>query len=244
MQNEQELKEYKRIVDEASIVSKANLKGVITYVNSKFCLISGYSKEELIGQKHNIVRSPNMPKEAFADLWSTIKAKKIWRGIVENRAKDGSSYFVKSTVMPILNKNNEIVEYISLREDITELKKHQLNQLHTSVDNALDIKWKHVVEYIPVPTVILDKNSIVKFSNNLFNDEFTSFKKNEKLDSLFEVCEGYIFSDDILDWKDVVVNSDFQTKALIGGTEYVVSIKKVEKESFYVVSFCSLEDGF
>ncbi|MDD3465509.1 MAG: PAS domain S-box protein, partial [Campylobacterales bacterium] len=74
------LNEYKKAVDESNIVSKTNTKGVITYVNKQFCKISGYSEEELLGQPHNIVRHPEMPKDAFRDMWDTIKAKRTWRG--------------------------------------------------------------------------------------------------------------------------------------------------------------------
>ena len=164
----QELKEYKKIINEASIVSKANLNGYITYVNDKFCEISGYSREELINKNHNIVRSQNMSKENFEDLWATIKNKKTWHGIIENRAKDGHAYFVKATIIPILDENNEIIEYISLREDISELKQRQLNELNSSVAEALDIRWEQMVEFIPAPTAIVTQDSLIQYSNNLF----------------------------------------------------------------------------
>jgi len=114
------LEQYKRAADASSLVSKTDTDGIITYVNDKFCEISQYSKEELIGKNHNVVRSPNMGKHIFKNMWNIIKNKQIWTGLVENRAKDGSSYFVEATVMPILNSNNEIVEYISLRTNITK----------------------------------------------------------------------------------------------------------------------------
>ncbi len=114
------LEQYKRAVDASSLVSKTDKSGIITYVNDKFCEISQYSKEELIGKNHNIVRSPNVSKQIFKNMWDTIQSKQIWNGLIENRAKDGSSYFVEATVMPILNANSEIVEYISLRTNITK----------------------------------------------------------------------------------------------------------------------------
>ena len=114
------LEQYKRAVDASSLVSKTDKDGLITYINDKFCEISQYSKEELIGKNHNVVRSPNMGKHIFKHMWDTIKNKQIWNGLVENRAKDGTSYFVEATIMPILNANSEIVEYISLRTNITK----------------------------------------------------------------------------------------------------------------------------
>src|SRR5512135_2509778 len=88
------------------IVSKTDLKGIITYVNQTFMDISGYSREELIGKNHNIVRHPDMPVQAFAWLWDTIKQDLPWRGVVKNRAKNGDFYWVEAYVTPI--RENEI----------------------------------------------------------------------------------------------------------------------------------------
>ncbi len=114
------LDQYKNAVDAGSLVSKTDLNGFITYVNDKFCEISQYSREELIGQNHNIVRSPNVGKHVFKNMWNTIKNKQIWNGLIENRRKDGGPYFVEATIVPILNVHNEIVEYISLRTNVTK----------------------------------------------------------------------------------------------------------------------------
>ncbi len=119
------LDQYKKIVDDSVIVSKADTNGTITYVNDMFCAISGYTREELVGQPHNIVRDPAMPSSIYKELWETIQAKKIWHGIIHNQAKDGSRYTVKSTIAPILDNEGSIIEYIGLREDITELHKAQ-----------------------------------------------------------------------------------------------------------------------
>ena len=115
------LLEYKKAVDASAIVSKADKNGYITYVNKTFCDISGYTEEELIGKPHNVVRHPDMPKEIFKELWDTIKAKKIFTGIIKNKNKNGATYYVASNIVPILDTNNEIIEYLSLRYDITEL---------------------------------------------------------------------------------------------------------------------------
>ena len=116
---------YKTAIDNSSIVSKTNLKGTITYVNQVFCDISGYTKEELLGRSHNIIRHPSMPKSAFKDMWTTIKAKKVWKGVVTNMRKDGSAYIVTATVLPILNRYGKIIEYVAVRHDITELEENK-----------------------------------------------------------------------------------------------------------------------
>jgi len=117
--NQQLLKEYKHIVDESSIVSKTDLDGVITYVNDYFCETSGYTRSELIGKDHNIMRHPDMPAAVFKEMWSTIQSKKTWKGIVKNLQKNGEAYYSNATVMPILSTQGEIEEYIALRYDIT-----------------------------------------------------------------------------------------------------------------------------
>ena len=102
------------LTDTESIVSNTDLKGVITYVNDTFIRISGYSREELIGVSHNIVRHPDMPPEAFADLWRSMKAGRPWTGLVKNRCKNGDYYWVLANAAPIY-ENNQLVGYMSVR---------------------------------------------------------------------------------------------------------------------------------
>jgi len=113
------LEQYKIATDVGSLVSKTDRKGIITYVNDKFCEVSQYTRDELIGQNHNILRSHDMNKKIFQNMWNTIQNKEIWNGIIKNRAKNGTAYFVDSTVMPILDSEENIVEYISIRTDMT-----------------------------------------------------------------------------------------------------------------------------
>ena len=96
------------------LVSKTDLKGIITYANDAFVDISGFTRDELIGKSHNLVRHPDMPPQAFADLWQTVKAGRAWKGIVKNRCKSGDFYWVEATVIPV-TKNGEIIGYMSSR---------------------------------------------------------------------------------------------------------------------------------
>ncbi|WP_417334377.1 PAS domain S-box protein [Halarcobacter sp.] len=118
------LEQYKNIVDADSIVSKTNKDGIITYVNDRFVDISGYTKDELIGQHHNIIRHPDTPEKLFKKMWTTIsEKKKVWQGVVKNLSKQGKSYYVRSTIKPILDMNGDIIEYIAIRQDITPQEK-------------------------------------------------------------------------------------------------------------------------
>ena len=119
------LAQYKDVVDRSSIVSKGNIKGIITYANDKFSEISGYSRAELIGKSHNIVRHSDVSPEVFKDLWTTILSKKPWHGIIKNRKKNGDYYIVDATINPILNQKGEIEEFIAMRYDITDVFKLQ-----------------------------------------------------------------------------------------------------------------------
>ena len=106
-----------------TITSETDTKGIITYVSQPFLDISGFTKEELIGKHHSIIRHEDMPKEAFEEMWKTIKAKNVWRGEVKNKTKEGGFYWVDSIVFPILNHRQEIEGYKSIRIDITDKKK-------------------------------------------------------------------------------------------------------------------------
>lgn len=116
-----ELQQFFDALNESAIVSKTDLKGVITYVNDKFTEISEYSKEELVGQAHNIVRHSDMEAEIFKNLWVSIEKKQVFKGTIKNRKKSGSYYFVDTSVMPIFDIHGNIQEYLAVRYDVTEL---------------------------------------------------------------------------------------------------------------------------
>ncbi|HHD80213.1 MAG TPA: EAL domain-containing protein, partial [Campylobacterales bacterium] len=205
----------------SSIVSKTDLKGIITYANDMFCQISGYTREELIGSSHNIVRHPDVSKEAFENMWKTIQSKKIWKGTVKNRRKDGSAYIVNATIIPILDNRREIIEYVAVRHDITELEKSkeelrkQRVDLLTKLPNRnqliedLETAIKPIVFYINIDDFsgfndfygkIISDNTLIRLSKIL------SSLKNEKRFKLYKLEadqfillfeEGYISKDNL-----------------------------------------------
>ena len=172
-ENSNLLAEYKKAVDLSNIVSKTNPKGVITYVNDKFCEISGYTRTELIGKPHNIIRHPDMPREAFKELWDTIKAKKSWSGIVTNMSKNGSQYIVDTTIIPILDVDGDIVEYIAVRHDITELEetKQQLRNINKAM--------KHKVDELYSMTNSLEEK--------VYKDNLTGINNRENFENFFVI---------------------------------------------------------
>ncbi len=127
------------MAEQKTLFSETDRFGIITFVNNSFCEVSKYHRDELIGKPHNIIRHPEMPKELFRELWQTISKGNIFRGVIKNRAQDGSAYWVKAVIMPQWNApKDQIEKYVSFRHLIEDevhannLFQEQLKRLPTS----------------------------------------------------------------------------------------------------------------
>ena len=147
--------QYREAIENSNIVSKTDLYGIITFVNDEFCNISGYTREELIGKDHNIVRHPDVPNTVFEKLWQTILTKQTYKTTVKNLAKDGSIFYVNTTITPILDSDGEIEEFIAIRYDVTqevelklalEEKERELRQLNQTLEQRVATQTKELYQ--------------------------------------------------------------------------------------------------
>ena len=152
------LENYKKAIDYSAIVSKSDQEGIITYVNDKFKEISGYTADELIGAKHNIVNSHYHNKDFFNRMWKTINNGEVWKDIIRNQKKDGTYYWVDSTIVPFI-KNGVIQEFISIRFDITEKM-----MIHQKVEEQKNF-YESILNNIPVDIAVFNKNHQYLFVN-------------------------------------------------------------------------------
>eukprot|EP01029_Cantina_marsupialis_P011888 TRINITY_DN2638_c0_g2_i5.p1 TRINITY_DN2638_c0_g2~~TRINITY_DN2638_c0_g2_i5.p1 ORF type:complete len:425 (-),score=84.16 TRINITY_DN2638_c0_g2_i5:268-1542(-) len=189
---QQEVKTYLDIINQEALVSKTNAKGEITFVNDGFCEVSGFTKEELIGSNHNIVRHPEVSKEFFSEMWETITSGKIWNGIHKNKAKDGSTYYVNSKIFPIFELGNkEIKEFMAVRFLVTDVENQkreshknflsQITSYKMAVSNALKGKEaleKRIKDLETTVTNINERYRVSESKRKELHGQLEAYEKN------------------------------------------------------------------
>lgn len=176
------LENFRDAIDASAIISITDTKGIITYVNENFTEISSYSKEELIGQTHRIVNSQYHPREFFKELWSHIGRGETWRGEIRNKRKDGSYYWVYSSIFPNYNEDGQITEYISIRQDITAKKEEELLRNSTYVQE-LEQKNRELEQFAYIASHDLQEpiSTLLSFTSILEQQEDLALNPETKI---------------------------------------------------------------
>lgn len=213
---------YNSLIDKYIITSATNLKGEITSVSSAFCNICGYSKLELIGQPHNIVRDKTISKEFFKEVWKTIQDGKAWQGEIRNKAKDGSFYWVEATISPNFDNSGKVIGYTSVMLDITDKKKLEVYSLTDYSSGAYNKSF--------FDKKLKEKTNDVKSSNSYFTlavldlDNFKSYNDlygHEQGDKAIKKIAQAIMKN--------LNKNDFLFR--IGGEEFAMIFTNLDKKS-------------
>lgn len=252
------LKQYNEATKDSNIISTSDLKGNITYVNDKFCEVSLYTYEEVIGKPHSIVRGEE-DDEIFQQLWETIKNKKAWYGVLKNRKKNGEFYWVDINIRPILNEKNEIIEYIAIRHEITNLvlKTEELKR-NLRLDSLTNIgnRYKLIEDVSKSVNPCISILDIVSFSD--VND-FFGYKTGDnvlkivarKIEELLIDKENYKVYRDHSDTFCIVAQNEDRDKFIknideisktIAKVPIVIKSRELYVQLSYVFSFESKEN--
>lgn len=233
-------KQYIQAIESSNIVSKTDINGIIIFVNDEFCKISKYTKEELLGNDHNIVRHPDIPASNFKKLWETILSGKTFKATVKNLAKDGSDFYVNTTIFPILNDNGDIIEFVAIRYDVSDAMKtaqklkyrdrvmYQQARLASMGEMIANIahQWRQPLSELTISLYEMKKNSAnaqefsihYQKSQNLIKkmsqtiDDFRNFFDPHKPKEHFFIRD--IVDESMFILKDTLKNADIEVKAI------------------------------
>lgn len=200
----QELERYIKIVDQNVITSSTDLAGNITAISEKFCQVSGYKKEELLGKNHRIVRHPDMDEEVYAQMWETLHQNKIWCGELQNRSKSGESYWVYATISPLYDDAHKKIGYTAIRHDITDKKRIEEISITDGLTSVFNRRYfndiaPHLLNRAKRSDEFLNFLMIDIDHFKLYNDNYGHQKGDEVLQTFANVCkEAFKRADDFV----------------------------------------------
>lgn len=236
---EYKLKNYIKIVDESVITSTTDVNGIITYVSEAFCRTSGYTKDELIGRNHNIVRHKDMSDNLYSGLWKTIVENNIWEGEIKNKKKDGDYYWVIAKISSIYDSNKNKIGYIAIRQDITDKKRVEEISITDGLTNIYNRRYfdeifpkllnraKRKSEYLAF--VLMDVDYFKQY-----NDTYGHFEGDNVLISISKCLKEYLTRSDDMVFRlggeefGVVFTTDKKENALSFANSLKNSIEKLE----------------
>ena len=248
-------KKLNNFLNNSSIYTKTDINGFILNVSDGFCELSGYSRQELIGNKHNILRYPNMPKNIYENLWNTIQSGKISKGELKNLRKDGATYWIEHTISPEFDDNGTIIGFISLSNDITEKKNFEEEHLrllreakNSSIEDLLENishQWRQPLSVISLNAAQLELD--LEFKNLSETDKRNSLESimnnTQKLSSIIEKFSSYISNDkylcNIFIEDEIEHAIDMFESSLI--TNKIKLIKEIDLENKTKISFVQNE---
>lgn len=240
------LHQYRNAMDSSLIVSRTDLEGRITYVNENFCKISGYSKEELLGSLHSILRHPETPASLYDEIWETIQSKEVWQGIYANINKNNETYYVKATILPLLNTEGEIKEYISLRDDITKQMSYQkeLKQQTKRVNTVLNSQ-ENIVLLVEIDKGLTGAND--RFFETFGFKDFKNFrKKHLNVLELFEHDYDEESMPKEANWFDQFYISSQLNKVFRKNKEQIFSVNcrkiDLDRKPYYICTFIDITE--
>ena len=249
------LRSYQEALDKACIVSISDVNGVIKDVNENFCKATGYTKEEMVGSKHSLISHPLTSSDLYVELWETILAKKTWQGLLVNQTKSLKPLYHYTTIVPILDNQGEIIEFVGIIQDLSALYHANEQKAQCDISKAIVLKESELLKNMPFPSALMrndfsfdaynksfenlvvhhmQENLLGKLiSKNLYLKELVSFEEMDYFKSVEAILDQWSLDGDIT-FKGIV-------KSTIGLQEVLVKISPYT-ENFHMICIVKQED--